>query len=52
MSYIFPVDSFILRYAQHVYLAIGVGMLVGLIYSETLGVMGGEIGRASCRERV
>ncbi len=43
MSFIFPVDSFILPYAQYVYLAIGVGMLVGLIYSETLGVMGGGL---------
>ena len=30
-------------YAQYVYLAIGVGMLVGLIFSETLGVMGGGL---------
>ena len=43
MSFIFPVDSFILPYAQYVYLAIGVGMLVGLIFSETLGVMGGGL---------
>ena len=43
MSFVFPVDSFILPYAQYVYLAIGVGMLVGLIYSETLGVMGGGL---------
>ena len=34
-------DPFVLSYAQYVYLAIGLGMLVSLLFSETLGVMGG-----------
>ena len=43
MNFAFHIDSFVLPYAQYVYLAIGVGMLVGLIFSETLGVMGGGL---------
>lgn len=43
MNFVFPIDTFILPYAQYVYLAIGLGMLVGLIFSETLGVMGGGL---------
>ena len=43
MNFAFQIDSFVLPYAQYVYLAIGVGMLVGLIFSETLGVMGGGL---------
>ena len=36
-------DPFVLSYAQYVYLAIGLGMLVSLLFSETLGVMGGGV---------
>ena len=36
-------DPFVLSYAQYVYLAIGLGMLVSLLFSETLGVMGGGL---------
>ena len=36
-------DGFILPYGQYVYLAIGIGMLVGLLFSESLGVMGGGV---------
>ena len=43
MNFAFHIDSFVLPYAQYVYLAIGIGMLVGLIFSETLGVMGGGL---------
>ena len=43
MNLVLPLDSFVLPYAQYVYLAIGIGMLVGLIFSETLGVMGGGL---------
>jgi len=43
MNFVFHIDSFALPYAQYVYLAIGIGMLVGLIFSETLGVMGGGL---------
>ena len=43
MSLVLPLDSFVLPYVQYVYLAIGIGMLVGLIFSETLGVMGGGL---------
>ncbi len=43
MNFAFHIDSFVLPYAQYVYLAIGLGMLVGLIFSETLGVMGGGL---------
>jgi len=39
----FQIDGFILPYNQFVYLAIGIGMLVGLLFSESLGVMGGGI---------
>ena len=40
---IFQIDGFILPYGQYVYLAIGLGMLVGLLFSESLGVMGGGV---------
>jgi poly-gamma-glutamate biosynthesis protein PgsC/CapC len=36
-------DPFVLSYAQYVYLAIGLGMLISLLFSETLGVMGGGV---------
>ena len=39
----FQIDGFILPYGQYVYLAIGLGMLVGLLFSESLGVMGGGV---------
>ena len=39
----FPIEGFILPYDQFVYLAIGIGMLVGLLFSESLGVMGGGV---------
>ena len=42
MSSLF-IDPFILDYVTYVYLAIGLGMLVGLLFSETLGVMGGGV---------
>ena len=43
MNFALHIDSFVLPYAQYVYLAIGIGMLVGLIFSETMGVMGGGL---------
>ncbi|MAX29660.1 MAG: poly-gamma-glutamate biosynthesis protein PgsC [Candidatus Marinimicrobia bacterium] len=43
MNFTLHIDSFVLPYAQYVYLAIGIGMLVGLIFSETMGVMGGGL---------
>ena len=36
-------DPFVLSYVQYVYLAIGLGMLISLLFSETLGVMGGGV---------
>ena len=36
-------EPFILDYQSYVYLAIGLGMLVSLMFSETLGVMGGGV---------
>ncbi|SVE33654.1 uncharacterized protein METZ01_LOCUS486508, partial [marine metagenome] len=30
-------------YGQYVYLAIGLGMLISLLFSESLGVMGGGV---------
>ena len=39
----FNFGNFILPYDQFVYLAIGIGMLVGLLFSESLGVMGGGV---------
>ena len=39
----FQIEGFILPYDQFVYLAIGIGMLVGLLFSESLGVMGGGV---------
>jgi len=43
MIEVFQIDGFILPYNQFVYLAIGIGMLVGLLFSESLGVMGGGV---------
>ena len=37
------VDPFVLDYQTYVYLAIGLGMLISLLFSETVGVMGGGI---------
>tara|TARA_B100000965_G_scaffold101922_1_gene83693 strand:- start:1329 stop:1793 length:465 start_codon:yes stop_codon:yes gene_type:complete len=37
------INGFILPYDQYVYLAIGIGMLIGLLFSESLGVMGGGV---------
>ena len=37
------IDPFILDYQTYVYLAIGLGMLISLLFSETVGVMGGGI---------
>ena len=37
------INGFILPYDQYVYLAIGLGMLIGLLFSESLGVMGGGV---------
>ena len=39
----FLIDPFILDYQTYVYLAIGLGMLISLLFSETVGVMGGGI---------
>ena len=39
----FQTNPFVLPYNEYVYLAIGLGMLVSLLYSETLGVMGGGV---------
>ena len=36
-------DPFVLSYVEYVYLAIGLGMLVSLLFSESLGVMGGGV---------
>ena len=43
MSDIFNFGSFILPYDQYVYIAIGLGMVLSLILSETLGVVAGGI---------
>jgi len=43
MIELFQIEGFILPYDQYVYLAIGIGMLVGLLFSEYLGVMGGGV---------
>ena len=43
MSDIFNIGSFILPYDQYVYIAIGLGMVLSLILSETLGVVAGGI---------
>ncbi len=40
---ILQINGFILPYDQYVYLAIGIGMLIGLLFSESLGVMGGGV---------
>ena len=40
---LFQINGFILPYEQYVYLAIGIGMLIGLLFSESLGVMGGGV---------
>ena len=40
---VFQIDPFVLSYNEYVYLAIGLGMLVSLLYSETLGVIGGGV---------
>tara|TARA_Y100000590_G_C15704453_1_gene1008060 strand:- start:2055 stop:2516 length:462 start_codon:yes stop_codon:yes gene_type:complete len=40
---LFYIEGFVLPYSQYVYLAIGIGMLVGLLFSESLGVMGGGV---------
>ncbi len=40
---LFQINGFILPYDQYVYLAIGIGMLIGLLFSESLGVMGGGV---------
>ena len=37
------VDPFVLDYQTYVYIAIGLGMLISLLFSETVGVMGGGI---------
>ena len=42
MSTLF-IDPFVLDYQTYVYLAIGLGMLISLLFSETVGVMGGGI---------
>ena len=39
----FQINPFVLSYNEYVYLAIGLGMLISLLYSETLGVMGGGV---------
>ncbi len=36
-------QPFVLSYEDFVYLAIGIGMLISLLYSESLGVMGGGV---------
>ncbi len=43
MMELFYIEGFVLPYSQYVYLAIGIGMLVGLLFSESLGVMGGGV---------
>ena len=37
------IEGFILPYDQYVYLAIGIGMLISLLFSESMGVMGGGV---------
>ena len=43
MIELFQTEGFILPYGQYVYLAIGLGMLISLLFSESLGVMGGGV---------
>ena len=43
MSNLFQFQGFVLPYEEYVYLAIGIGMIIGLLFSESLGVMGGGI---------
>ena len=43
MINLFQIEGFILPYDQYVYLAIGIGMLISLLFSESMGVMGGGV---------
>ena len=43
MINLFQIEGFILPYDQYVYLAIGIGMLISLLFSESIGVMGGGV---------
>jgi len=43
MINLFQIEGFILPYDQYVYLAIGIGMLISLLFSESVGVMGGGV---------